>query len=245
VEILHDAINTLNAEGLKQNNLGLQLDKELERIGKVKKVLIQLINSKDLEEFKNYEQHEYELKRGEILMMEKDIDNVFKEHEYVKEQLLIQKAERVRVDAALKRIGFEIKRAHDGVLKAMREENFHLKLYRRLQATVKNIKMTGPVLKKQQEELQSQLQSSLDDENHLKSVSADLKKEIDIALFDYLKVDKQDKKEADTVKLLQDRNREVEKDIEKLKSKAKELFKEAEHLKSERNLKVSYFPINY
>jgi hypothetical protein len=38
VEILHDAINTLNAEGLKQSNLGHQLDKELERIGKVKKV---------------------------------------------------------------------------------------------------------------------------------------------------------------------------------------------------------------
>lgn len=45
-------------------------------------------------------------------MMEKEVDNIFKEHEYVKEQLLIQKTERVRVDAALKRIGFEVIRIY-------------------------------------------------------------------------------------------------------------------------------------
>lgn len=39
-EILHDAINSLNSEGVKQANLGNQLDKELERLGKVKKVFI-------------------------------------------------------------------------------------------------------------------------------------------------------------------------------------------------------------
>ena len=40
VEILHDAINSLNSEGVKQTNLGQQLDKELERLGKLKKVFI-------------------------------------------------------------------------------------------------------------------------------------------------------------------------------------------------------------
>ena len=42
MEILQDAINSLNGESLKQNNLGHQLDKELERLGKIKKVLIVL-----------------------------------------------------------------------------------------------------------------------------------------------------------------------------------------------------------
>jgi hypothetical protein len=171
-------------------------------------------------------------------MMEKEVDNIFKEHEYVKEQLLIQKAERVRVDAALKRIGFEIKRAHDAVLKVIREKDIHLKLYIRLQTAVKNIKMNGPVLRKQQGELEMQVESAIEEEKYHKSVLADLKKEIDIALYDYLKIDKNDRKEADTVKLLQERNREVERDVEKLKSKVKELLREAEHLKTERNLKV-------
>ena len=51
---------------------------------------------------------EYEDKRGEISFMEKEVDNIFKEHEYMKEQLSIQKAERVRVDIGLKRIGLEV-----------------------------------------------------------------------------------------------------------------------------------------
>ena len=44
-------------------------------------------------------------------MMEKEVDDIFKEHEYVKEQLSIQKAERVRVDLALKRIAIEVTKA--------------------------------------------------------------------------------------------------------------------------------------
>ena len=191
---------------------------------------------------------EYEDKRGEISFMEKEVDNIFKEHEYMKEQLSIQKAERVRVDIGLKRIGLEvfyndlfdqIKRAHDAVLKLIRERDIHLKLYRRLTTTVKNIKMTGPILKKQQEELESQLEESINEEKYHKSRLADLKKEIDIALFDFLKIDKHDRTEADNVRFLQERNREVEKDIEKLKSNAKELFREAERLKTERDLKVN------
>lgn len=114
----------------------------------------------------------------------------------------------------------------------------HLKLHRRLETTVKNIKMNGPVLKKQQEELERQLEASVNEEKYHKARLAELKKEIDIALFEYLKIDKQDKSESDTVKYLQERNGEVEKDIEKLNAKAKELLREAGHLKTERDLKV-------
>ena len=98
-EILRDAINALNAENIKQATLAQTLDKELERLAKKKK---------DLEELKMYETSSYEERRGEITMLEKQVDDIFKEHELVKEQLAQQKAEKVRLDYGLKKILLDV-----------------------------------------------------------------------------------------------------------------------------------------
>lgn len=68
-----------------------------------------LLLFKDLEESKFGETSNYEQRRGEISMMEKQVDDIFKEHELVKEQLSIQKAERVRLDLALRKVGFDVR----------------------------------------------------------------------------------------------------------------------------------------
>ena len=120
----------------------------------------------------------------------------------------------------------------------VREKDLHLKMFKRLTTTVKNIEMTGPVLKKQLEELEMQLEEGVNEEKYLTNQLEELKKEIDVALYDFLKIDKLDKTEMDTAKYMQSRNRELEIEIDKLKKKSREMIREADTLKMEMDLKV-------
>ena len=75
------------------------LDKEIERFAKKKK---------DLEEQRMHQASDYENRRGFILEMERQVENIFKEHELAKEQLAVQKAERVHLELALKKVTQEV-----------------------------------------------------------------------------------------------------------------------------------------
>ena len=75
--------------------LAQQLDKELERLAKRKR---------ELDDAKLFETNSFEQRRGEISMMERQVDDIFKEHELAKEQLAFQKTEKVRLEFGLKRV---------------------------------------------------------------------------------------------------------------------------------------------
>ncbi len=49
------------------------------------------------------ETNSYEQRRGEMSMMERQVDDIFKEHELAKEQLAFQKTEKVRLEHGLKK----------------------------------------------------------------------------------------------------------------------------------------------
>jgi hypothetical protein len=70
------------------------MDREIERLSKKKK---------DLEEQRIGQSAAFEERRGLVMQMERQVDDIFKDHELAKEQLLFQKAERVRLELANKR----------------------------------------------------------------------------------------------------------------------------------------------
>jgi chromosome segregation ATPase len=248
-EILHDAIGALNGENQKQSMLAQQLDKELERLSKRKR---------ELDDAKLYETNSFEQRRGEISMMERQVDDIFKEHELAKEQLAFQKTEKVRLEFGLKKVVSDvcifcdhlslfkdidqtctqIKREHDAVLKSIREKDTHLKMFRRLTMTVGNIKMQKPSLKKQQDELKRLITSSVQEEKYQKKKLAEVRKEIDLALYDSLKMEKMEKEEMEKVKALMSKNQELEAELEHVTDKANELTRQIDDVKTERDLKV-------
>ena len=91
---MRDAILSLGQENHKQVQICLSLDREIERLTKKKK---------EMEEQRIGQSAAYEERRGLINQMEKQVDDIFKDHELAKEQLAFQKAERVRIELAYRR----------------------------------------------------------------------------------------------------------------------------------------------
>lgn len=89
IEVLRDALSSLGNENTKQLVLGMSLDRELDRLAKKKK---------ELEEVKLGFVADFEQRQGLINEMERQADDIFKEHELAKEQLAFQKSERIRLE---------------------------------------------------------------------------------------------------------------------------------------------------
>jgi hypothetical protein len=51
---------------------------------------------------------EYEQRRAEISEMEAQCDDIYTQHEFAKEQLSVQQAERVRLDLSHKNLGLTV-----------------------------------------------------------------------------------------------------------------------------------------
>ena len=124
------------------------------------------------------------------------------------------------------------------MLKCIREKDTHLKLFRRLTTSVNNIKMSTPTIRKQHDELKRTLDSTIADEKYHKKRLSELRKEIDIALFDYLKMEKVEKNETEQVRATLARNQELEETLDDLSSKANESYRQVEDLKMEKDLKA-------
>ncbi|KAJ3047564.1 hypothetical protein HK097_011415, partial [Rhizophlyctis rosea] len=187
-EVLRDAISSLVIENVKQTTLAQQLDKELERLAKKRK---------DLEEHKLDQAAEYERRRAELHEMERQCDEIFKQHELAKEQLAVQKGDRVAVDLGLRQTIGDIKREHDILLRLIREKESSLKHLRRLETTVNNIRTTTPTIQQQVHDYQKLLANHQRDEKHFRKVMTDLRKEIDLNLYDFLKVEGVQKEEGE------------------------------------------------
>jgi chromosome segregation ATPase len=229
IEVLKDAITALQGEHAKQVTIIQSLDKEIERLGRKKK---------DLEEHRLSQSAAYEERRGLISQMERQVDDIFKEHELAKEQLAFQKAERVRLELAMRKVTNEIKREHDLVLRVIREKDTYLKYYRRLELTVNNIKMSTPTTIKQGEELRRQLKAIKADEVFYRKEVVNLRQTIDINTLEFLKHDKIEKMDMETLEEQRETNLKCEMELEDALKEAAEVSRAVEDLKIEKDMKL-------
>lgn len=172
-----------------------------------------------------------------INQMERQVDDIFKDHELAKEQLSFQKAERVRLELAHKRTIQDIKREHDYVLRVIREKDSYLKLYRRLELTVNNIKMSTPTIIKQGDELQRQLKTIKNDEIFYRKQLTQLRQNLDVSTLEFLKQDRIEKTELEEWEKQIATNKELEENLEHIVSIVKESSKNVDALTMERDLK--------
>ncbi|KAJ1559085.1 hypothetical protein HK096_001727, partial [Nowakowskiella sp. JEL0078] len=208
--------------------MGQQLDKEIEKLTK---------RRKELEEHKLDQASDYEQRRAEIHEMEKRCDDIFKQHEFARDNLSTQKGERVRLELDFKRVLNEIKREHDILLRAIRDKENQLKINRRLQTTVNNILMSAPQTEKQTYDLQTQLEHQLRDGKFYRKRITELRKEIDLTIFDFLKQEQMEKAELNKCLAQFNHNKRLEEELDELVSMCSELEKQIESLKGERELK--------
>ncbi|KAJ3255643.1 hypothetical protein HK103_006168 [Boothiomyces macroporosus] len=228
IEVLRDAMNSLTAENLKQQTISSSLDKEIERLGKKKK---------DLEEMRIGLSAAYEERRGLIIQMERQVDDIFKEHELAKEQLAFQRAERVRLDLSLRKHVYDIKREHDLVLRVIREKDTFLKLYRRLELTVNNIKLSTPATIKHGIDLQRQLEAIRNDEKHYKKEVQRLRQAIDVSTYEFLQQDRVEKAESEELEEQFMVNKKLEAELDTAIKEASLVARAVEEIKLEKDLR--------
>ncbi|KAJ3272865.1 hypothetical protein HDV01_005188 [Terramyces sp. JEL0728] len=225
IEVLRDAMNSLTGENVKQQTISSSLDKEIERLGKKKK---------DLEEMRIGLSAAYEERRGLIHQMERQVDDIFKEHELAKEQLAFQRAERVRLDLSLRK---HIKREHDLVLRVIREKDTFLKLYRRLELTVNNIKLSTPATIKHGIDLQRQLEAIKSDEKHYRKEVQRLRQAIDVCTYDFLQQDRIEKAGSEELEEQLMVNKKLEAELDTAIQEANMTARELEEMKMEKDLR--------
>ncbi|KAI8998429.1 hypothetical protein BC832DRAFT_235383 [Gaertneriomyces semiglobifer] len=228
-EVLRDAINSLVVENVKQGTLAQQLDKELERLAKKRK---------DLEEHKLDQAAEYEQRRAEIHEMERQCDEIFKQHELAREQLAVQQAERVRLDLDMKKCVHEIKREHDVLLRTLREKDSLLKSFCRLETTVNNIRLSTPLLEQQLVEHKRQVESAKRDEKHFRKQCQELRKQIDLLMYDFLKADNGERAEGELLARELGVNRRMEEELEERIAATAGLRKQLDEVSVEKEIKA-------
>ncbi|KAJ3348828.1 hypothetical protein HDU83_001030 [Entophlyctis luteolus] len=229
-EVLRDAISSLVIENVKQTTLAGQLDREIDRLAKIKR---------ELEDVKLDQATEYEERRAEIIEMERNCDEIFKEYEYAKQQLSIQQADRQRLELSIKNAIATNHKDHDVLLRAVREKEIQLKLHRRLETTVNNVKMSGPMIRKQLEDFTMQLEMLKREEKHQRRRMAEMRKTIDMGVFKYLKLNNAEKEENEKMLAQHELNRRLEKELEEVMTRRNALERQIENLTGERDIKAT------
>ncbi|KAI9363049.1 hypothetical protein DFJ73DRAFT_793007 [Zopfochytrium polystomum] len=227
-EILRDAISSLVIENVKQTTLSQQFDNELERLARRKKELAE----QKLNQSAEYEQHR--MINNEL---EAESDEIFKQHEFAKDTLAAQMAEKVRLEMALKSLTNSIKIEHDVLLRAIRDKESQLKHHRRLETVLNNVSMSTPTIRQQLEESRSSLELLQREDKSQKKAMAALKKEIDLGLFSFLKSEGTETVELEKVAAQKELNRKLEAELEEVLKRRIELGRQIEALKGERELK--------
>ena len=134
----------------------------------------------------------------------------------------------------------QIKHEHDILLRLIREKESSLKHLRRLQTTVNNILTTTPTIQKQVHDYQKLLSNHTRDEKHFRKVMADLRKEIDLNLYDFLKVEGLQKEEGEKLARERGINGRMEAELEEVMKRVAELGRVTEGLEKEKELKVLF-----
>lgn len=112
-----------------------------------------------------------------------------------------------------------------------------MKLYRRLELSVNNIKMSTPTIIKQGDELQRQLKTIKNDEVFFRKQLSELRQSIDVSTLGFLKQDRIEKTELDEWQQQVEENKELEETLEKISGILKESSKNVDALTMERDLK--------
>ncbi|RKO93586.1 hypothetical protein BDK51DRAFT_24341, partial [Blyttiomyces helicus] len=229
IGILSDAISSLTVENVKQGALGQHLEKELERLEKKRRTL---------EEFKLDHAAEYEQQRAEINEMERQCDDIYKDLEIAKEGLASRKAERVRLDLEIRRTIMAIKREHDILLRTIREKESLLKHSHRLETTVNNIRMSTPAILKQRADLERELELAGRDEKHFRKEVTELRKAIDLLLYEFLKQEQAETRDGERLTAQLSVNRKMEEELAGAIEACAGAGRAVESLSTERNLKA-------
>ncbi|KAJ3073973.1 hypothetical protein HDU98_000197 [Podochytrium sp. JEL0797] len=227
-DILRDAISSLVIENVKQSTLAQQLDREIERLARHKR---------EFEEIKLDQAAEYEERRAEIMDMERGCDEIFKDHEYAKEQLSIQRAERVRLEMSIRNAVTTNNKDHDILLRVVRDKEIQLKTHRRLELTVNNVKMSGPSIRKQLADFNRELELLQREETYQKRRMVEMRKSIDIGLYNFVNLSGAEKEEKEKMAAQLELNRRMERELEEVVERRTSLARQIETLTGDRDIK--------
>ncbi|EPZ33889.1 hypothetical protein O9G_002452 [Rozella allomycis CSF55] len=228
-EILKDAIYSLQQETVKQSSLSLTLDTEIIKLTKKKQ---------EIEKDRNESQTEVETKMLQIEALEAQTDEIFRNHELAKEQLSIQKTEKIKLDYANKHCAQDIRKEHDNLLKCFRDKENMLKLYVRLENQVNNIRNLIPKLEGQKNELDRALQSQQQENKIIKAKIRNSRQEIDIDIFHYLQQDDLDIKEREALQQSLTTLEKLEKRLHEAQAGSKLIQQTMNQINLERDLRV-------
>ena len=109
---------------------------------------------------------------------------------------------------------------------------------RRLDTTVNNIKMSTPLLLRQQEELKQGRQFIEVEDKELRGTIQSLRKDIDLSLYEYLQHNNLEREEMEKAERYHQANKRLEKELEVEIKKFSELNRRVEELNSDRSLRV-------
>lgn len=169
--------------------------------------------------------------------MERQSDEVFKQYELSKEQLTSFKADRVKFELQIKHIAHQMRREHDSLLRSLRDKEMQLKTCRRLEMTVNNIHMSNTVLESQKDETRRQIATVKREEKDLRKEITEIRRKIDLALYDYLKQDQIDKHELERCHAMFFHNQKLEKELDEIMEEHSRNEKLAKQASAERELK--------
>ncbi len=111
-------------------------------------------------------------------------------------------------------------------------------MFRRLQMTVNNIKMASGTLEGQKEEGLRNVESTRREEKALRKDIGDIRKSIDVNLYDFLKQEQIEKIEAEKLHQHLVHNQKLENELEALMIICTDKEKTLERLKADSDLKV-------
>lgn len=208
--------------------MSVQLDKEIDRLQRKRA---------ELEDRKLDQAADFEQRRAEIMELEEKSDDVFKKHELAKEQLTGLKADRVKFELHIKHLSNQIKRDHEQLLKSLRERDQQLKHCRRLEMTVNNIHVNSSASDGQEEETKQQTLAVKREEKHLRKQIAIARKEIDMALYEYLQQNHVEKIELERSHAMYQHNQKLEKELDEVIHEHEKLEKAIKQAAAERELK--------
>lgn len=227
-EVLRDAITTLIAENAKQSSISQQLEKEVEAIMKKKK---------QVEDNKTEQANEFEKRRSDIHDLERQCDELFLDQERAKKELTHQKAERVRLEMMMKKLDTEVHREHDKLMKLLNEKENMLKIYRRTETTLANARINIPMQKTQIEEYQRQYEVGKRERQYHEGRIVEIKKEIDLAMYDFLQSEQVEKHEKEQLALVMKANKRLDEQLDVAAKKFNALRRELDSLKIDKELR--------
>lgn len=228
-EAIRDGIQALEIENEKQNSLCLSNEKDLQGV---------LNRKKQLEDMQQIQNNELELCRKKTQEVERQCDEIFREHEWKNEQYLCYQQEAKRLEASIKNAVTELQVDHDKLLKSLRDKDAAVKNFRRLTNTVNNLKMAIPSLRLQQEHLKNELESAVRDAHFFKEKAEETKKDIDLRLFEYLENENYHQKHKELLQTMKSEFSKLEAEWQQSIARCKHLNKESEQLELEKDVKA-------